>query len=402
MGLLLSNLYQIYVILKKYSPDYNPLVSIIIPAFNEEKMIASCVTSALTQKYSNRQIIVINDGSTDNTLQILKNLTNEFKRSRLLRNSFSSIIQIDERFIVINQENQGKSVALNNGIAHAKGELITVLDADSELDECFLNNMVKYFVNPKTTAIAANVRIRGAHNFIELVQMIEYMLSYQLKVSEQVLNLEYIIGGIGSTFRKSALEKVNYYSTNTITEDIDLTMKLLKEFGNKLYGFGYAFDCLVYTPAVHNFNQLVKQRYRWKFGRFKALFSYSSLMFNLERSKFSPTLSWWKLPKVFIEELFLILDPFILVWMYLTILNYQDYWALYTIFGLYFIFAINSISNHNYISSYKKMVIASAQFTYFLLYMINVVDYICLIKCIFHFKELTLKDGQAKWTHVDR
>lgn len=123
--------------------------------------------------------------------------------------------------------------------------MITVLDADSELRPNFLANMVKHFQSTNVVAVAANVRIKRALNLIELVQYIKYLVGYQLKSSEQVLNLEYIIGGIGSTFRRTIMEAVNLYDTDTVTEDIDLTMKLLRKFGNTSYKFCYAFDCVV-------------------------------------------------------------------------------------------------------------------------------------------------------------
>lgn len=122
--------------------------------------------------------------------------------------------------------------------------MITVLDADSELRPNFLANMVKHFQSTNVVAVAANVRIKRALNLIELVQYIKYLVGYQLKSSEQVLNLEYIIGGIGSTFRRTIMEAVNLYDTDTVTEDIDLTMKLLRKFGNTSYKFCYAFDCV--------------------------------------------------------------------------------------------------------------------------------------------------------------
>src|SRR5699024_9452848 len=118
--------------------------------------------------------------------------------------------------------------------------------------------MVKHFQSTNVVAVAANVRIKRALNLIELVQYIKYLVGYQLKSSEQVLNLEYIIGGIGSTFRRTIMEAVNLYDTDTVTEDIDLTMKLLRKFGNTSYKFCYAFDCVVSTPAVHNFRQLIR------------------------------------------------------------------------------------------------------------------------------------------------
>ena len=83
------------------------------------------------------------------------------------------------------------------------------------------------------------------------------------------------------------IEEIGYYDTDTITEDIDLTMKLLNHFGNTKYHFGYAEDVIAYTPPVHYFNQLLKQRYRWKYGRFKALFKYRQMIFSKDTKKYT-------------------------------------------------------------------------------------------------------------------
>ena len=258
LGLLLANIHQIIYLTKVRREKYAPLVSVIIPAYNEEKTIVACVSSVMKQTYLNRQVIIVNDGSDDATKNILDSINKKIYSSNSVKRLFEDSIPYKERFIIVNQPNSGKSIALNNGIKnYAKGELITVLDADSELKPNFLANMINHFQSTNVVAVAANVRIKRALNLIELVQYIEYLVGYQLKSSEQMLNLEYIIGGIGSTFRRTIMEAVNLYDTDTVTEDIDLTMKLLRKFGNTSYKFCYAFDCVVSTPAVHNFRQLI-------------------------------------------------------------------------------------------------------------------------------------------------
>ena len=262
--------------------------------------------------------------------------------------------------------------------------------------------MVKHFQSTNVVAVAANVRIKRALNLIELVQYIKYLVGYQLKSSEQVLNLEYIIGGIGSTFRRTIMEAVNLYDTDTVTEDIDLTMKLLRKFGNTSYKFCYAFDCVVSTPAVHNFRQLIRQRYRWKFGRFRALIKHHKLIFNKEVNIYSITLSWWKLPKVFFEEFLLLIEPFILIWMSIIILTHLDFSIIFSILIIYFIFTIDTIIVENISTKIKLELTLVSPFTYLFIYIINIVDFICLVRCIANFKEILLEKGHSKWTHVER
>lgn len=400
LGLLLANIHQIIYLTKAREEKYAPLVSVIIPAYNEEKTIMACVSSVLKQTYLNRQVIIVNDGSDDATKDILDNIDKKLYSSNSVEQLFEDSIPYKERFIVVNQPNSGKSIALNNGIKnYAKGELITVLDADSELKPNFLVNMIKHFQSTNVVAVAANVRIKRAVNLIELVQYIEYLVGYQLKSSEQVLNLEYIIGGIGSTFRRTIMEAVNLYDTDTVTEDIDLTMKLLRQFGNTSYKFCYAFNCIVFTSAVHNFKQLIKQRYRWKFGRFRALIKHRKLIFNKKLNLYSITLSWWKLPKVFFEGFLLLIEPVILIWMSIIILIHCDFSIIFSVLIIYFIlqYTVESIS-----TKVKLKLALVSPFTYLFLYIINIVDFICLVRCIANFKEILLKKGHSKWTHVER
>lgn len=147
-------------------------------------------------------------------------------------------------------------------------------------------------------ALAANVRIAGDKKIIGYIQKVEYMIANECKESEKPLNLEYIIGGIASTYRKKHLLAVGGYSSDSITEDIDLSLKLLNIFGNKTEYIDYADDVLAFTPPAHNLKDLQKQRIRWKYGRFKALVKNKKMFFSLNREKYTLALTWWKLPKI--------------------------------------------------------------------------------------------------------
>ena len=171
LGLLLANIHQIIYLTKVRREKYAPLVSVIIPAYNEEKTIVACVSSVMKQTYLNRQVIIVNDGSDDATKNILDSINKKIYSSNSVKRLFEDSIPYKERFIIVNQPNSGKSIALNNGIKnYAKGELITVLDADSELKPNFLANMINHFQSTNVVAVAANVRIKRALNLIELVQ----------------------------------------------------------------------------------------------------------------------------------------------------------------------------------------------------------------------------------------
>lgn len=307
LGLILSNIHQISTINQKNGSDQSLSISIIIPAYNEEKDILRCVMSCINSSYHNKQIIVVDDGSTDFTFRILKQIQSRY-----------------QKLIIVKQENQGKASAINNGIFnYATGDLIMILDSDSYIENNSLDNIIKHFQNPYLIALSSNVRIIKPKTFIELVQKLEYLLGYRLKGAEQFLGIEYIIGGIGSTFRSEAIKAVGGYDLDSVTEDIDFTMKLISKFGNKQYLFGYADDVIAYTPAVKNFSQLLKQRYRWKYGRFKALFKYKHLMFANDK-KYTFNLTWVKLPKIFFEEFVMFMEPFLQLYLAYIVYKYFD------------------------------------------------------------------------------
>lgn len=371
-------------------PKNMPTFSVVIPAYNEEKTIYDCVYSVINQTYQKRQVIVVDDGSNDQTSQILDEIKSHYKE--------------DNQIIIVHKANGGKSTAINEGVKKfATGELVTVLDADSTLSPNALAKMSSYFTDPHVLAIASNVRINKPHKFIEYVQQMEYLLGYRLKGSEEILGLEYIIGGIGSTFRKWAMEEVGYYDTDTVTEDIDFTMKLLQYFGNKKWTFGYANDVIAYTPAVHYFNQLLKQRYRWKYGRFKALFKYKGLLFNKDLKKYSFTLTWWKLPKVFFEEFMMFVDPLMLIWMFYLMAQYYDMTTVITLFILYFLFGLFALFPEDLPKKQKFKLTILSPFTIALLYVINLVDYISLLRCLKNMPKIIHNtDKTSGWTHVER
>lgn len=371
-------------------PKDLPTFSVVIPAFNEEKTIYDCVYSVINQTYQKRQVIVVDDGSTDRTGSILDEIKSHYIN--------------DDRIVIVHKKNGGKSTAINEGVKkYATGELVTVLDSDSTLNPNALEKMSSYFTNPKVLAIASNVRINKPHKFIEYVQQMEYLLGYRLKGSEEILGLEYIIGGIGSTFRRWAMKEVGYYDTDTVTEDIDFTMKLLNHFGNRSWKFGYANDVIAYTPAVHYFNQLLKQRYRWKYGRFKALFKYKNLLFNKDFKKYSLTLPWWKLPKVFFEEFMMFVDPLMVIWIFYLMIQYYDMSTVITLFALYFVFGLFSLFPENLPKKQKIKLILLSPFTIALLYVINLVDYISLIHCLKNMHKIIHNtDKSSGWIHVER
>ncbi|WP_347979926.1 glycosyltransferase [Limosilactobacillus allomucosae] len=388
VGLIVSNLHQINSLNREQldQKSAHHRFSVVIPAFNEEKFIRRCVESVLNQTYSNYEIITVDDGSSDQTGMILDELARQNPKLR-----------------VIHQPNQGKSVAINHALKKfATGDLIMVLDADSYLAPDALTSMARRFDDPRQLGVSANVRITRPHNLLEYVQKVEYLLGYRLKGSEELLGIEYIIGGVGSTFRKAAMLEVGGYDTDSITEDIDFTMKMIDYFGNSNRQFGYADDVIAYTPPVSRFSQLLKQRYRWKQGRFKALFKHRRVIFNRD-AKYTFKLTFWKLPKVFFEEFLMLIDPLLLLWILGIIHYFADFSTIFAILGLYYLFAMATFIPEDLKFWERIRLMMAAPFAYLILYLINIVDWISLMRCLFNMKRIAgNEDKTAKWQHVDR
>jgi len=278
-----ADIYNLRVKSKRNKPNnYFPKISVVIPAYNEQESISKCLTSVFEGDYPQEklEVIVVSDGSTDKTIQAAENFRNQLNINNLK---------------VVSQPNLGKAHALNNGIRnHATGDLVMCLDADSFLEKTTLQRVIKYFQDDKVMAVAANVKIAKTKSLLNLIQQFEYLISYQMKRAHTQYNIEYIIGGVGSTFRKSHLDKIGHFDANTVTEDIDLTMKILRE-GNKKVKVTYASDVICYTQACASIGDLVKQRSRWKWGRYQTFLKNKEMFFTTDNN-FSKGLSWFYLP----------------------------------------------------------------------------------------------------------
>ncbi len=367
-----------------------PTISVIIPAHNEENTIIRTIESVLNAKYPSEllEIVVMDDGSTDLTYRIVE-------RYRLL---------VDGHFKLVRQENAGKAHALNNGMRHhATGELMMCLDADSSLDPDALINAARYFVDPRVVALSANVKIRPSGTLFNLIQVFEYLVCYQMKRAQTVFNIEYIIGGIGSTFRRSALIEVGFYDTDTITEDIDLTMKLLR-LGGKDHRVIYGSDVIAYTESVLDLVGLIRQRFRWKYGRAQTFIKNHSLFFATER-KHSRVLTWFYLPYALFSDLAFFFEPFMVSYILYIVVVYGDWVTLASAFLVVGGYLSLNILAEDTIPLRQKFVLAMiAPFMYFFFYLLSYVEYLALIKTYMKFWEIpaSIRAKQCGWTHVER
>ena len=370
---------------------FYPAISIIIPAHNEEKTVLRAVRSLVRNKYPRhkRQIILVDDGSTDKTAGIIEKYKKDYNVSNLL---------------VMKQAQKGKAHALNNAMKkYAVGEIVMCLDSDSYLLPDGLRKVVNYFRNPSVAAVSANVKIIPSGSFLNLIQQFEYMICYQMKRAQTVFNIEYIIGGIGSTFRRSVLEKIGYYDSDTVTEDIDLTMKIL-QLGNKNIRVVYGADVVAYTESVLDLNGLIKQRFRWKWGRCQTFLKNANMFFSRD-SRFTKGLTFFYLPFAIFCDIAFLFEPLIVLYIFYIVIRFGDFTTLFSIVVLISTYIILNILMENTIQGRDKLkYIIAAPFMYFFFYILSFVEYVALIKAVVRlpFLRKSISQKACRWDHVER
>ena len=369
---------------------FRPFVSVIIPAHNEEVCIIRTVESVLANDYARKRIVVVDDGSTDTTYSRLQ----RFKK----RNNLSQLT-------IVRQKNGGKATAINNAFKnHTRGSgLVMVLDADSILDRFAISRMVKHFRDKDVVAAAANVKVIDSLQLLTIAQRLEYVVSHRMKRALTVFNMEYIIGGVGSTFRKSMVRTCNYYDTDTMTEDIDFTLKIISKKGNKKHRVIFASDVIAHTEGVVSLKSLIRQRFRWKYGRMQSFIKNRRLFFSRD-AKYTRQLSWAYLPFVVLSEVFLLLEPLFLGFVLYTTFVYTGPSGMLTVYcTVAFFNLINILADDTESSDNKIRLVAIIPFAYPLLLVMTFVDFAALIKSMAKLPDLLRrKDQGAHWQHVER
>ena len=286
---------------------YRPYVSVIVPAWNEENGIITTVEALLKSTYKNMEIIVVDNASTDNTKKNIIALTISHYKKSLGCSVFTKDITLRYSY----EAKQGKGNALNNGISLASGEIIISIDADCYVPPDTVGNFVKYFSNPTIMAAVGNVRIGNTDTIVGVVQYLEFLFSFYFKKAESLVNTIYIIGGAAGAFRREVFDKIGQYSTTNITEDIELSVRI-QAHGMRI---AYASDALVYTEGAVTLEGLIKQRLRWKRGRFETFMEHRYLFCSLKKEH-NKLLSWFILPLALIGELQLSLELIFLSFLY--------------------------------------------------------------------------------------
>jgi len=247
---------------KRASNKFLPTFSIIAPVKNEEKVVGRLLTSLSKLNYpaEKSEIVIVEDGSSDKTLEICMNYAKERPNVKVLHRSFSN----------------GKPSALNFGINHSKGEIIAIFDADNIPDSNVLDAVREYFEDPNVAAVQGKtLSINPKENM--LTQFISYESAVYGEVylrGKDVLNLFVHLTGSCQFVRRSVLEKLEGFDENVLSEDVELSARLTKNN----YKIRYASDVVAWQESPSKVNTLFKQRTRWFRGITELAFKYGKLM----------------------------------------------------------------------------------------------------------------------------
>ncbi|MCP6758105.1 MAG: glycosyltransferase [Fischerella sp. CENA71] len=278
----------------KYPVNHLPSVSVVVPAFNEEKVIHKTINSILRSNYKNFNIIVVDDGSQDATYQrVVKTFADNCRVS------------------IFTKTNAGKAQALNYGIKQSDAEIIVALDADTILRPNAIKNLVRHFADPMIGAVAGNAKVGNRINILTYWQALEYITSQNLeRRAFGLLNCISVVPGAIGAWRRQLILQAGGYQNDTLAEDADLTLSLLR-MG---YRIGYEENAIALTEAPDNVGGFLKQRNRWMFGTLQAAWKHRDTLF---RSQYG-ALGMFAIPNVFVFQiLFPLVSPlmdFVMLW----------------------------------------------------------------------------------------
>lgn len=292
------------------SSNKSPTISIIAPAYNESLNIVENVRSLLSNHYVNYDVIIINDGSKDDSLEKLiavydlikvDYLINEQIPTMPLRNGiYKSTNPAFEKLIIVDKENGGKADALNMGLNISTSEYVACIDVDCLLLEDALQKMIKPFLeitDRKVIAAGGVIRISNScivkdgklhdvnfpKKLIEQGQILEYIRAFLLgRMAWSRLNGLLVISGAFGLFDKKTAIKVGGYDRNTVGEDMELVVRMrgFMEEQNKKYKVAYIPDPLCWTEAPDNYKIFISQRNRWTRGTIETLKKHRKIGFN--------------------------------------------------------------------------------------------------------------------------
>jgi cellulose synthase/poly-beta-1,6-N-acetylglucosamine synthase-like glycosyltransferase/peptidoglycan/xylan/chitin deacetylase (PgdA/CDA1 family) len=279
---------------------FQPAIAVLVPAYNEEKVIERTLRSVLASTYPKLRVIVIDDGSKDRTLEIA--------RTRF-QNEIAS-----GKVTVLTKPNSGKAEALNFGLQHVTEDFYIGIDADTVIAKEAIGRLIPHFADATVGAVAGNAKVGNRVNIWTRWQALEYITSQNFeRRALDLLGAVTVVPGALGAWRTDLVRQAGGYHVNTVAEDADLTMNILR-MGLRVI---YEDRALAYTEAPVSARGLMRQRFRWSFGILQAVWKHRGAL--LRRG----SLGWFALPNILIFQILLpLVSPFIDVMFVVSVIWY--------------------------------------------------------------------------------
>ena len=282
---------------KVYDPAFQPPITVIIAAYNEEQVIEHTIQSVLASAYPVNEVVVIDDGSADGT-------------SAAVTNAFGS----DPRVRLFRQDNAGKAEALNHALAESSSEILISVDADTQLPPETIGLLVRHFSDPAIGAVAGNVQVGNMQNVVTTWQGIEYTTSQNMdRRAYGLLRCITVVPGAIGSWRKSAIVAVGGHQSDTLAEDMDLTWRLrtagwVQETESEAYA---------YTEAPETIKTFFRQRFRWTYGTLQCLVKHRKALFK------HGFFGWFALPVTWVFQIgFQVIAPLVDLQILISLLGF--------------------------------------------------------------------------------
>lgn len=298
---------------KKKELETFPFFTAIVPAYNEERSITATLQSLVNLDYPKDkiEIIVVNDGSKDRTKQMVEHFIAQHPSYNI---------------ILLSQENQGKGKAMNSGLAVAKGEYFACLDADSFVAPNALEAMLPIFGQDQNiAAVCPLLKVKNPQSVLQKVQWYEYVVNMFYKFLNAKLDCIHVTPGPFSVYKTKVIKDLGGYDETTITEDLEIAIRLQKH----QYKIVQTFNTAVETIVPATWKKLFRQRIRWYKGSVDNSFKYRKLIFNKKYGDFGiirmPTIILSGIIAIVLVGTFLqaLIAKMLVFWSYLTDINFD-------------------------------------------------------------------------------
>ncbi len=265
-------------------PGNDPSISVLIAAYNEEKVIVQTIHSVLNNGYPGEfEVVVVDDGSTDGTKEVVRRAFEHESRVRL--------------FV---QANAGKSSALLRAFWASKDDILVSLDADTQLSPGALRELVQPFMRSREIgAVSGNAKVGNRGKWLTEFQSLEYICGFNLdRRAYDLLNCITVVPGAIGAYRREAVDQAGGFTAETLAEDTDLTLHIRKDG----WRIAYAENAIGWTESPETFRSLTKQRFRWAFGTLQCLWKHRDALFNPRYG----ALGWIALPSMWLFQIGLV------------------------------------------------------------------------------------------------